>query len=111
MLSSNLNLSIRKTTGYNNKILINNIGMKISWDISIKKAEVYHQKSWLPAAQLEAQPAPEMYSMKSSDKSIKDAVTILPVSNQKMLAENHSGEKLVITLLIVGTVLIAYHFW
>ena len=65
----------------------------------------------MPAAQLEAQTAPEMYSMKNSDKSIKDAVTILPVSNQKMLAENHSGEKLVITLLIVGTVLIAYHFW
>lgn len=92
-------------------MLIRTVETEIGSNKNVKKVEVYHQKSWLPAAQLEAQTAPEMYSMKSSDKSIKDAVTILPVSNQKMLAENHSGEKLVITLLIVGTVLIAYHFW
>ena len=92
-------------------MLIRTVETEIGSNKNVKKAEVYHQKSWLPAAQLEAQTAPEMYSMKSSDKSIKDAVTKLPVSNQKTLPENHSGEKLVITLLIVGTVLIAYHFW
>ena len=30
--------------------------------------------------------------------------------NQKMLVEKHNNEKLVITLSIVGTGLIAYHF-
>ena len=29
----------------------------------------------------------------------------------KMLTEKHNDEKLVITLLIVGGGLIAYHFW
>ena len=31
--------------------------------------------------------------------------------NLKMLTEKHNDEKLAITLLIVGTGLIAYHFW
>ena len=31
--------------------------------------------------------------------------------NLKMLAERHNDKKLVITLLIVGACLIAYHFW
>ena len=34
-----------------------------------------------------------------------------PTHNLKMLTEKHNDEKLVITLLIVGTGLIAYHFW
>ena len=31
--------------------------------------------------------------------------------NLKILTERHNYEKLAITLLIVGTGLIAYHFW
>ena len=31
--------------------------------------------------------------------------------NLRMLTEKHNDEKLVITFLIVGTGLIAYHFW
>ena len=31
--------------------------------------------------------------------------------NRRMLAEKHNDEKLAITLLILGTGLIAYHFW
>ena len=34
-----------------------------------------------------------------------------PRHNLKMLTEKHNDEKLAITLLIVGTGLIAYHFW
>ena len=34
-----------------------------------------------------------------------------PPHNLKMLTEKHNDEKLAITLLIVGTGLIAYHFW
>ena len=39
--------------------------------------------------------------------------TVIPVArhDQKMLTEMHNDEKLVITLLIVGSGLIAYHFW
>ena len=33
------------------------------------------------------------------------------VDKSKMLTEKHDDEKLVIALLIVGTGLIAYHFW
>ena len=31
--------------------------------------------------------------------------------NLKRLTERHNDEKLAITLLIVGTDLVAYHFW
>ena len=48
-----------------------------------------------------------MHSMKNLDKSIKDAVTILPVGTQKMFAGNRDYEKLAVTILIVGTGLIA----
>ena len=34
-----------------------------------------------------------------------------PRHNLKMFTEKHNDEKLVITLLIVGAGLIAYHFW
>ena len=41
MLPSNLNLNIRKTVGYNNKILISNSDMKIGSD---KDANKEHKK-------------------------------------------------------------------
>ena len=57
--------------------------------------------------------------MKSSDKPIRDRlaaqheniVTILTVDNRKIVGEQYNDEKLAITLLIVGTWIIAYHFW
>ena len=53
---------------------------------------------------------PEIHSMKSSNKSTKYAVTILPVDNQNVLSEKYNDEKLAITLLTVGTRSTAYHF-
>ena len=82
MLPSNLNLSIGKTKGYNNKILVSNTDMKIGSNRDINKDDM--PKIVIPAARHE---------------------------NSKMLTEKHNEEKLVITLLIVGTGLIAYHFW
>lgn len=41
MLPSNSNLGIRKTVGYNNKILISNIVMKIALNRNVNKAEFY----------------------------------------------------------------------
>ena len=48
--------------------------------------------------------------MKSTDKLVKDHLAA-QYDNPKMLTEKHNGEKLYITLLIVGAGLISYHFW
>ena len=50
-----------------------------------------------------------MHSMKSLDKPRKK--TKLPAGNKKILAEKHSDEEAVLTLLIVRNGIIAYHFW
>ena len=36
---------------------------------------------------------------------------MLPLGSEEMLAENHNDGKLAIVFMIVGTELIAYHFW
>lgn len=79
MLPSNLNLNIEKTVEYKNKILIRNTGMKIGSNKDWYKAEVSHQKSWSHTAlskfgkvQGRALAASEMYSKKSSGKSVKE---------------------------------------
>ena len=100
MLPSYLNLSIGKTKGYNNKILVSNTGMKIGSNRDInedhKKLLVTPPdntpKIVIPAAQ-------------------HDPVGATRPHNLKMLTEKHNDEKLTITILIVGAGFIAYHFW
>ena len=58
-------------------------------------------------AQLEAHAGSEMHLIKCSDESIKDAVFILPVSNQQMLAKKLNYKKLAITISIFGAAFIA----
>lgn len=58
-------------------------------------------------AQLEAHAGSEMHLIKCSDESIKDAVFILPVSNQEMLAKKLNYKKLAITISIFGAAFIA----
>ena len=93
ILPSDLNLNIGKTKGYNNKILVSNIDMKIGSNRDINRD---HKKLTPPDV-------------------LKKLV--IPVAqhnlphNLKMLNEKHNDEKIAITLLIVGTGLIAYHFW
>ena len=88
MLPSSLNLNIGKKKGYNNKILVSNADMKIGSNRDINK----NHKKFPP------------------DEPKK---TVIPAArhNLKILNEKHNDEKLAITLLIVGTGLIAYHFW
>ena len=93
MLSSDLNLNIGKTKGYNNKILVSNTDMKIGSNKDINKD---HKK--LPVTP-------------PDDDMPKIVIPVVRHNNPKMLTEKHNDEKLVITLLIVGTGLIAYHFW
>ena len=91
MLRSNLNLSMGKTKGYNNKILVSNTDMKINSNKDINKD---HKKLPLPV-----------------DDVPKILILSVRHDNPKMLTEKHNDEKLVITLLIVGAGLIACYFW
>ena len=89
MLPSNLNLNIR----YNNKIVVSNTGIKIGSNKDINRD---HKK--LPSDML-------------IPVTQHDLVGGTRPHNLRMLTEKHNDEKLVITLLIIGTGLIAYHFW
>ena len=93
MLSSDLNLSMGKTKGYNNKILVRNTDMKIDPNRDINKD---HKK--LPVTP-------------PDDNIPKIVIPAVRHDNPKILTEKLNYEKLVITLLIVGASLIAYHFW
>ena len=108
MLPSDLNLNIGKTKEYNNKILVSNTGMKIGSNRDINK----DHKNLTPAgpgrAEGVAHDAPKM--MKSTNKPVK-VHFVAQHDNPEMLTERQNDEKVTITFLIVGTGLIAYHFW
>ena len=95
MLPSNLNLSIGKKKGYNNKILVSNTDMKIG-----SNRDVNRDRKKLPDM-------PK--AVISADRHEPIEITI--PHNLKILTKRRYDEKLAITLLIVGTGLIAYHFW
>ena len=97
MLPSNLNLSIGKTKGYNNKILVSNTDMKIGSNRDINRD---HKKLTIPYMPNTVIPAAR-----------PDPVETTIPHNLKMLTEKHNDGKLAITVLMVGAVLIAYHFW
>ena len=95
MLPSNLKLSIGKTKGYNNKILVSNTDMKIGSNRDINK---------------------DCKKMPVTPPDVPKEIVIPvvqhdPPHNLNMLTEKHKDEKLAITLLIVGAGLIACHFW
>ena len=96
MLPSNLNLNIGKTKGYNNKTLVSNRGMKIGSNRDLNKA-----RKKLFVAKPDVLPK----------KIVILAVQHHPPHNLKMLIKKHNDEKLAITLLILVTGFIAYHFW
>ena len=98
MLPSNLNLSIGKTKGYNNKILVSNTDMKIGSNRDINRD---HKK--LPVVK------PDVSKI-VIPATLHDPVEATKLHNPKMLTEKHNDEKLAITVLIVGAGLIAYHF-
>ena len=67
MLSSSLNLSIRKTTGYNNKILINNIGRKLRFTIK----NLPNLDKWSPVTLLEPHVPAESYTAQNQSFPIR----------------------------------------
>ena len=99
MLPSNLNLNIGKTKGHNNKILASNTGMKIGPNRDINKD---NKKLPVTSPDFSKAVIPEVQH---------DPVETTKLLSLKMLTKRHNDEKLAITLLIIGTGLIAYHFW
>ena len=97
MLPSNLNLNIGGTKGYNKKILVSNTDMKIG---SNKDTNRDHKKLTPPDVPNTVIPAAQ-----------HDPVGTKIPHNLKKLTEKYNDEKLVITFLILGAGLIAYHFW
>ena len=93
MLPSDLNLSIGKTKGYNYKILVSNTDIKIGSNKDINKD---HKK---------------LFVTPPDDDIPKIVILVVQHDNLKILTKKHNDEKLVITILIVGAELIAYHFW
>ena len=104
MFPSNLNLKIGSTKGYNNKILISSVGMKIGPNIEINKDKLPEPVKARDVKQDDA-------SMENTDKQPIKEHPMAQDDNSRMLAKKHGDDKLAITLLIVGTGLIAYHFW
>ena len=78
MLPSNLNISIGKTKGYNNKILVSNTSMKIGSNRDINRD---HKKLTPPDV---------------PQKIVIPAAQHDPRHSLKMLAEKHSDEKLIL---------------
>ena len=97
MLPSNLKLIIRKTKGYNNKILVSNTGMKIGSNKDIHRD---HKKLTPPDVPNTVIPVAQ-----------HDPVGTTIPRKLKMPTKKDNDEKLAITILIVETGLIAYHFW
>ena len=97
ILPSDLNLNIGKTKGYNNKILVSNTGMKIGSNKDIYRD---HKKLTPPDVPNTVIPVAQ-----------HDPVGTTIPHKLKMPTKKHNDEKLAITLLIVETGLIAYHFW
>ena len=97
MLPSNLNLSIGKAKGHNNKLLVSNKDLKIGSNRDINRN---HKKLAPPNV-------PNTVFSVARHDSVR---TTIP-HNLRMLTKKHNDEKPVIALLIVGTGLIAYHFW
>ena len=99
MLPSNLNLSIGKTKGYNNKILVSNTDMKIGSNRDINRD---HKKLTLPDV-------PKKKKLMPAARHDPVGTTI--PHDLKILTEEHNDEKLAIKILIVGAGLIVHHFW
>ena len=93
MLPSDLSLSLGKTKGYNNKILVSNKDMKIGWNKDINK-------------KLPVTPPDD-----DTPRIVNKPIPAVWYDSPKMLIEKYNDEKLVITILIAGAGLIAYHFW
>ena len=91
MLSNSLNLILRKTAGYNDKILIRNMDMKICSSKNMKKLNFTIKNLDCLCPIISTDKPYEMHSIKKQDEPIKDVEII---SNQKIHVEKKKDEKL-----------------
>ena len=88
MLSSNMNLNINKTQGFNNNILISESSYKLG--LNNKVNVIAKQKTAITPKQ------------KTSKK-------LRP--HEKISVQNHNDDKIALSFLMTGTVLAIYYFW
>ena len=70
MLSSNLNLNIVKTVGYNNRILISNLGIIVGLNSDKNKTVAYHKKIACDTTRTQQGNSVSPKMVKSTDKLI-----------------------------------------
>ena len=85
MLSSNMNLNINKTQGFNNKILISESSYKLGFNNKVN-----------------AMAKPKTATLKKLRPHDREA---------KISVQNHNDEKISLSLLMTGTALVIYSFW
>ena len=95
MLPSNMNLSINKTQGFNNKILISESSYKLG--LTIKVNTIAKQKTAIK---------PKQKTATHKQKTLKKLR-----SHEKISVQNHNDEKIALSLLMTGTALVIYYFW
>ena len=91
MPPSNMNLNIKKTQGFNNKILISESSYKrgLNNRVNAKQKTVITPK----------QKTATLKKLRSHDHEAKISV------------QNHNDEKIALSLLMTGTALVIYYFW
>ena len=93
MLPSNMNLSINKTQGFNNKILISESSYKLGLNNRVNA--IAKQKTTIKPKQKTA----TLKELRLHDRETKISV------------QNHNDEKIALSLLMTGTALVIYYFW
>ena len=95
MLSSNMNLNINKTQGFNNKILISESSYKLGFNNKVNA--MTKQKTAIKTT-----PKPKTATLKKLRPHDREA---------KISVQNHNDEKIALSLLMTGTALVIYSFW
>ena len=94
MLPSNMNLNINKTQGFNNNILISESSYKLG--LNNKVNVIFHAK----------QKTAIKTAIKTTPKQ-KAPKRLRP--HEKISVENHNDEKIALSFLMTGTVLLVYY--
>ena len=95
MFPSNTNLNINKTQGFNNNILISDSSYKLG--LNNKVNVIFHAK--------------QKTAIKTTPKQ-KTAIKTTPKKlrpHEKISVQNHNDEKIALSFLMTGTVLLVYY--
>ena len=98
MLPSNMNLNINKTQGFNNNILISESSYKLG--LNNKVNVIAKQKTAIKTT------PKQKTAIKTTPKQ-KTPKKLRP--HEKILVQNHNDEKIALSLLMTGTVLLVYY--